>query len=524
MPNVGSIADDVCEPLRFGNQLHVNRMLCAGDVFAPVVTAGELDVNDIPGFQAVQAAIEQQRDTLHLDRLLGPILQQSAAHICRNDISRIVPLIRAIPATDNNVGHKVLEIYALLHSLCGRSRVTAERCHKLGHGVTLRSGVLIWVTLERIKPRREQRVGQQDAIHLFRPLRLLRCRGVLAQHFVIEQAQLLDLFVPCNGQLFFGRQRMRDFLEVRHCFIRGIGVRDSCNDRPAGFHRRLICRLISSVLGDFGSSLGVVIGKQLGQEIVLAVRAEGRNLPNAVDAARSLRKVALAVGEADGAVIAKDLDEAAQIHGFPDIVLGLPLDLDAEAGIVPVFFLHGMEHHHNIFLKLIETVVHEPDELFADEAVALERQAAVALPVFGILLDCPKRHEGDELAAGIKHQRVKALRVHGCQIVENFLIVLRLDIRDAVARLNTVNAEVDIDVQRIRGGQRQRGLADAGITSNQHTDLLFAFLNFLGVTNHSKYSFRAAVQPQMVCVMRSWQNWSKFPVSPILVALNCSWL
>ena len=110
---------------------------------------------------------------------------------------------------------------------------------------------------------------------------------------------------------------------------------------------------------------------------------------DASDSPGALGKVPLAVGEADGAILAIHLHEAAQVHRLPDVVLGLALDFDAEAGVVAVLFLGGVEHNNDVLLELVEAEVHQADELLAHEAVALEGQRAVPLAVLGILLDGP---------------------------------------------------------------------------------------------------------------------------------------
>ena len=182
-------------------------------------------------------------------------------------------------------------------------------------------------------------MGHQVASHLLSSLLLSgRCRRgrVLFQHLIVEQAALLNLLVPEDAQLLVGGQRVLDCLVLRHGSVGGAGIGDACDNSRALDHRGLVCRLINSVLLDLGSGLGVVLGEQLRQEVVRAGRAECGDLANAGDAARSLGEVSLAVGEADGAVVAVNLHEAAQVHRLPDIVLGLALDLDAEAGVVAV--------------------------------------------------------------------------------------------------------------------------------------------------------------------------------------------
>ena len=208
-----------------------------------------------------------------------------------------------------------------------------------------------------------------------------------------------------------------------------------------------------------------------------------------MDAAGALGEIPLTVGEADGAVVAVHLHETAQIHGLPDVVLGLTLDLDAEAGVVAVLFLGGMEYDHDVLFQLVEAVVHQPDELTAYKAIALEGQAAITLTVLGVLLDSPQTHQRNQLASGIEHQRLEVLEVLRLQVIQNFVIAAGLDVRHTVARLDTVNAEVAVDVQRAGCGQGQRRLADAGIASNEHPNLLCAVLNVVGIANHNVYSF-----------------------------------
>ena len=208
-----------------------------------------------------------------------------------------------------------------------------------------------------------------------------------------------------------------------------------------------------------------------------------------MDAAGALGKIFLTVGETNGAVVAVHFHEAAQIHRLPHIVLGLTLDLDAETGVIAVLFLGGVEDHHDVLLQLIEAVVHQPDELAANKAIALEGQTAVPLTILGVLLDSPQAHQGDKLSGGIEHQRLEVLEVLRLQVIQNLVIAAGLDVRHTVARFDTVNAKVAVDVQRAGCGQGQRGLADAGVASNEHPNLLCAVLNVVWIANHNVYSF-----------------------------------
>ena len=283
---------------------------------------------------------------------------------------------------------------------------------------------------------------------------------------------------------------MLEGLILRHSSVGSVGVDNAGDDGRTLNHRGLVYRLINSVLLDLGSGLGVVLGEQLRQKIVRAGRAERGDLANAGDTARTLGKVTLAVGEADGAVVAVDLHETAQVHRLPNVVLGLALDLDAEAGIVAVLFLGGVEHDDNVLLKLIEAVVHQPDKFLADETVALEGEAAVALAILRVFLDGPQGHQRDQLAAGIENQRVEVLKIDGGEITEDLVVALGLDVRLAVARLDAVDTEVNVDVQGIGGRQRQSGFSDAGITGDQHADFLRALLDVVRVSNHGDSSFQ----------------------------------
>ena len=180
-----------------------------------------------------------------------------------------------------------------------------------------------------------------------------------------------------------------------------------------------------------------------------------------------------------------------------------------------------MEHDDDVLLQLIEAVVHQPDEFLADKAVAFEGEAAVALAILRVFLDGPQGHQRDQLAAGIENQRIKALRVHGRQIVEDFLIVLRLNVRDTVARLDAVDTEVNVDVQGIGGRQRQSGFSDAGITGDQHADFLRALLDVIRVSNHGDSSFQLVAASRRR-VMISWHRKPKLLSRYISVSLNFS--
>ena len=174
---------------------------------------------------------------------------------------------------------------------------------------------------------------------------------------------------------------------------------------------------------------------------------------------------------------------------LPNVVLGLALDLDAQPGVVPVLLLDGVEHHDNVLVQLVEAVVHEALELAADEAIALEGEGTVPLAILDIFLDGPLRHEGNELPAGVKDQRVEVLDVEGGQVLQDLVVALGLDVGLAVPGLDAVDAEVHINVQGAGGGEGQGGLADARVAGNQHTDLLGALLDFVGISNHCSAPF-----------------------------------
>lgn len=177
-------------------------------------------------------------------------------------------------------------------------------------------------------------------------------------------------------------------------------------------------------------------------------RGRGRESYRHRGCAGALGKILLTVGETNGAVVAVHFHEAAQIHRLPHIVLGLALNLDAETGVIAVLFLGGVEDHHDVLLQLVEAVVHQPDELAANKAIALEGQTAVPLTILGVLLDSPQAHQGDKLAGSIEHQRLEVLEVLRLQVIQNLVIAAGLDVRHTVARLDTVNAKVAVDVQR----------------------------------------------------------------------------
>ena len=243
-----------------------------------------------------------------------------------------------------------------------------------------------------------------------------------------------------------------------------IGILDASNDLAALLHDLLVGFVLLGICSHLLGGLAVVLLKQLGQEVVRAAGAEGGNLIDTVDAAGALGKIFLTVGETNGAVVAVHFHEAAQIHRLPHIVLGLTLDLDAETGVIAVLFLGGVEDHHDVLLQLVEAVVHQPDELAANKAIALEGQTAVPLTILGVLLDSPQAHQGDKLSGGIEHQRLEVLEVLRLQVIQNLVIAAGLDVRHTVARFDTVNAKVAVwssltgfmDVIFIRGGMRRQ--------------------------------------------------------------------
>lgn len=472
-------------------------MLGAAEILAPVIAAGELDVLDIPGLEAVQTTVQHQLRVPGGDDPAGLVLKNTAADMTGDLLCRVIPAIIGIAGAVHNVGHQVLEVDALLHGLGGGGRLSPEHLEELGIGVPLGTGVLVGVFLHGVEPGRQQRVGHQIPGHLLRPLIPLRGRrGVLFQHLVVEQPQLLDFGVKGRVDFFLGGQGVVDGLDFGHGGVGAVGIGDTSDDLLPLGHSRLVGFLLFLVLSHFRGGERVVLGKEPGQEVVGLVRSQLRDLPNTVDAPGALGEVPLTVGEADGAVVALDLHEAAQVHRLPDVVLGLALNLDAEPGIVPVLLLDGMEHHDDVLVQLIEAVVHEALELAADEAIALEGEGAVPLAILDVFLDGPLGHEGNELPAGIEDQRIEVLDVNGGQVLQDFVIALGLDVGLAVPGLDAVDAEVHVNVQGAGGREGQGGLADAGVAGNQHTDLLGTLLDFVGVSNHGDSSFLGS-SPQL---------------------------
>ena len=180
-----------------------------------------------------------------------------------------------------------------------------------------------------------------------------------------------------------------------------------------------------------------------------------------------------------------------------------------------------MEYNDDVLLQLIEAVVHQPDELLTDEAIALEREAAVALAILRVFLDSPQGHEGNELAAGIKDEGIEVLKIDGGEVAKDLVVALRLDVRLAVARLDAVDAEIDVNVQGIGGGQCQSGFSDAGITGDQHADFLCALLDVVRVSNHGDSSFQLVAASRRR-VMISWHRKPKLLSRYIPVSLNFS--
>ena len=180
-----------------------------------------------------------------------------------------------------------------------------------------------------------------------------------------------------------------------------------------------------------------------------------------------------------------------------------------------------MEHDDDVLLQLIEAIVHQSDEFLTDEAIAFEGEAAVALAILRVFLDGPQGHEGNELAAGVEDEGIKVLKIDGGEIAKDLVVALGLDVRLAVARLDAVDTEVNVDVQGIGGGQRQSGFPDAGITGDQHADFLRALLDVVRVSNHGDSSFQLVAASRRR-VMISWHRKPKLLSRYISVRLNVS--
>ena len=107
------------------------------------------------------------------------------------------------------------------------------------------------------------------------------------------------------------------------------------------------------------------------------------------------------------------------------------------------------------------------------------------------------------------------------EIAEDLVVALGLDVRLAVARLDAVDAEIDVNVQGIGGGQCQSGFSDAGITGDQHADFLCALLDVVRVSNHGDSSFQLVAASRRR-VMISWHRKPKLLSRYIPVSLNFS--
>ena len=97
---------------------------------------------------------------------------------------------------------------------------------------------------------------------------------------------------------------MLQALERLHSGIGGVCILDASNDFAALLHNLFVRLVLLGVCSYFLGGLAVVLLEQLGQEVVLAAGSEGRNLVDAVDATGAFGEILLAVGEANGAVVA----------------------------------------------------------------------------------------------------------------------------------------------------------------------------------------------------------------------------
>ena len=149
-------------------------------------------------------------------------------------------------------------------------------------------------------------------------------------------------------------------------------------------------------------------------------------------------------------------------------------------------------------------MVQEPLELLAQPAVALEAQASVPLAVLGFDLLAVLAHDGQQFAAGVDDDGLEGgevlpddvhFEVRGpqAQVLPELLIVPGLG--DAGGHVQHVpvdalGGEIHVDVQRLGRGEGQGGLADAGVSGNQHADLLIREGEGFRFDNHFENSFR----------------------------------
>ena len=314
---------------------------------------------------------------------------------------------------------------------------------------------------------------------------------------------------------------MLDLLERLHGGVGSLGVLHHTDYLVTQVHCLLVGLLLLGILLHLTGSLGIVPIKQFSEKIVGAGGPKSGDPHHTRDPPGALSKVPLTVGEPDGAVVPVDLDEPSQVHGLPNVVFSLPFHLDAEPGVVPVLFFHGVEYNDDVLFQLVKTVIHEADKLFAHEAVAFEGKGAVPHPVLGVLLDGPQRHQGNQFSTGVKYQGVETFQVLRNQVLQNLIVALGLDVRLAVAGLDAINTEVNIDVQRPGGRQCQGRLANAGITSNQHANFLLSFLDFIGVSYHDALLFYSFGILRVIEIF-STHRFPRFPLVYISVFSNSS--
>lgn len=129
---------------------------------------------------------------------------------------------------------------------------------------------------------------------------------------------------------------MRDSLEFRHIGVCGLGIDDLFDDGIPFSHGTFIRGLLGDVPRYFIGGNGVILIEELSQKIVRARGGKRGDLLQARYAAGTLGEIPFAVREADCAVTAIHFHEAAEIHGFPYILFGATLHLDAQAGIIAI--------------------------------------------------------------------------------------------------------------------------------------------------------------------------------------------
>ena len=128
-------------------------MLGAAEILAPVITAGELDVKNLPCLEAVETAVEDNVQPMDFDVLAGFKLEHTAADDIGHARSGCVPAIGLVAAALDDIGDQVFKVDALLHGLRSLSGFSPKDSNEVLKRVFFVARVLVWVLSHCVEPR-----------------------------------------------------------------------------------------------------------------------------------------------------------------------------------------------------------------------------------------------------------------------------------------------------------------------------------------------------------------------------------